>query len=766
MFFTGCNAVKNVPKGKQLLTKNTIKVNHKQVNDATAKSVLRQKPNKQVDVPFTELVLWRPYLMLYNWGNPEKEKGFGHWLTKIGEAPVILDSALVLNSAKQLGQYYYNNGYFLNEVEFKIDFRKDSTLADVTYNIYAGPQYYFNHIEYIISSPGIVEVVNTVKDQSLIKAGQTYSTKLLEEERDRLVLSLRNNGYYGFPKNIVRFEADTSAGDHGVNVKLIVGDKPSSVGDSIFYIEHLPYAIKNIYLNPTFSFSTNELAPLDTAIYKSITITQKLPIKYKANFLESQVHFKPGEFYSEQKVKESYRHLTGNRVFRIAEINFETVTGDTTNALNAFIKLEPFDKRTFSAELEGTNTAGNYGVAGVITMATRNFFKGGEIVDVSFRGGLEAQVNVQDNNSVFNTKELGVELGVNFPRFLFFGGLNQRIAKRMEPKSRVFTSYSYQTRVEFERTILAFGLLYNWRESNTKFHQINLVDINYVHLPRINQDYLNSLEFKTGFQDNLIAATRYTFQYDNQKVTKERASQFFKFSAETAGNMLAALNNNGNFAQDEETEQYLVLGVPYAQYVKFDVDFRNYINLTDEHQFVYRAFLGTTFNYGNTPFLPPFEKSFLAGGSNDIRGWTAYNLGPGNFPSYLYNSSTSNYSAVAPLKLMANAEYRFPILKAFKGAIFLDAGNIWIWDRSYTSAGASEVELALINKGVFKIDQFYKQLATNTGIGLRYDFGFFAFRLDMGMKIWDPTEPINYRYVLPGLRWNNITYNIALGYPF
>ncbi len=765
-FFTACSPLKYVPKGKQLLVKNSIEINGKRVSDGTAKSVIKQKPNRVISVPATDIVLWRPYLMLYNWGNPAKEKGFAHWLTKIGEAPVVADSAAMLGSARQLGQYYFNRGYFFNEVEFTIDFKRDSTRAGVNYKIYSGPQYYFNTVEYVISSPGIAQVVGTAQAESKIKAGMPYNTADLEGERDRLVAMLRNNGYYGFQKSLVRFVSDTSAGDHSVNITMIVGDKPGAVGDSVYYIEHIPYTIQNVFIDPNYNFSAGGSAGVDSVLYKELTIIHAKPIRYKASFLESQIHLKPHKLYNEQEVKETYRHLTGNRVFRVAEITFENIEGDTTNGLNAIIQLEPYLKKTFTAELEGTTTAGNYGVAGVLTWAMRNFFKGGEIVDFSVRGGLEAQANIEEASGIFNTFEVGTEIGINFPRFVLSGGWNQRIPKRMEPKSRIYTSYSYQTRVEFERTILAVGLQYSWRESNTKFHQVNLFDINYVRLPRIDQDYLNSLEFKTGFQDNLIMATRYTFMYDNIKFTNDRSAQFFRASIENSGGLLALLNSNNTFAQDPETDQYLALGVPYAQYVKLDFDFRNFAYITKEHQVVTRAFVGTTINYGNSPYLPPFEKSFLAGGSNDIRGWTAYHLGPGNFPNYLYNYQGSSYAAVAPIKILGSVEYRFPILKALKGALFIDAGNIWLWDRSYDQNGLSEVELALVEYGIFQFNTFWKQIATNTGVGFRYDFGFFAFRLDLGIKVWDPSEPENQQYVLPGLKWNTITYNIALGYPF
>lgn len=765
LFFGACSPTKYVPEGRQLLVKNKIYLNEERERSSDPNALIRQKPNKSISVPGVNWVLWRPYLQIYNLGNPDSESGFGHWLTQIGEAPTILDSAATISSAGQLGQYYFNHGYFLNEVGVEVKRNKPNKRASIVYTIFAGPQYSFGQIEYIISSPGIANTLAESKINTLIEYGKPYSTDVLEAERNRITTNLRNNGYYAFPKSLVRFEADTSAGNHLVNIRLIVSDQPASVGDSLYYIEHQPYNIRNVYTNPMYGFGQQVDKPTDTTLYEGIYFTQNTPPNYKASYLESNIHFKKGDTYNEAAVKETYAHLTGNRVFQIAEISFSPVPGDSTNQLDATIHMQPYRKNTITFEAEATNTSGNYGIGGAITYALRNVFGGGEIFDASLKGGLQAQVNVSQN-SIFNTVETGVETGLNFPRFFLAGNLNKRIHKRMEPKSRVFTSFNYQTRVEFERYVAALGLLYNWRESETKRHQINLIDLNYVRLPRIDQSYLNSLEFKSGFQDNLIMASRYTFLFDNQKVKQSRNKQFLRFSLETAGNLLAAINGSGNFPLDVETNQYQVLNAPFAQYVRLDADFRNYYQLSKTHQLVTRAFVGATLNYGNSPFLPPFEKSFLAGGSNDIRGWTAYRLGPGNFPGSLYNQANTNYAAVAPLKLLASIEYRFPIFTNFFGALFADAGNIWLWNKDYSLSNPGEVEQALLDYGIFKFDSFLEQSALNTGLGWRYDFGFFALRLDMGMKIYDPTEAAGNRFVLWGLRWNTINYNIALGYPF
>lgn len=196
-----CNPTKHVPKGKQLLRNNRVEVNGNEVNDRTVNGIIKQKPNKKIGIPFTNVILWRPYLMLYNWGNPEREKGFSHWLTKIGEAPTVMDSSLTFKSAAQIGQYYFNRGYFLNAVEFDVKYRKDSTQTNIIYKVYSGPQYYFNQIDYVISTPSIDSLVKVHQGKSKIKSGKLFNASFMEDERNRLVSLFRNLATTGFPNH-------------------------------------------------------------------------------------------------------------------------------------------------------------------------------------------------------------------------------------------------------------------------------------------------------------------------------------------------------------------------------------------------------------------------------------------------------------------------------------------------------------------------------------------------------------------------------------
>ena len=211
--------------------------------------------------------------------------------------------------------------------------------------------------------------------------------------------------------------------------------------------------------------------------------------------------------------------------------------------------------------------------------------------------------------------------------------------------------------------------------------------------------------------------------------------------------------------------------VPYSQYFKIDLDYRNYTKFKESQSLVWRVMGGYTHTYGNTKDeLPPFEKSYFAGGTNDLRGFRAYRLGPGNYALDDYSGDDFLYSAVGPIKLMANIEYRFTILKSLKGALFTDIGNIWIYDNdSITTIIGDPAIDEKIDSFKFKWENLNQQIAISSGLGIRYDFGFFVFRLDAAIPIFDPRLDFGKRFTPNNpsrFSINIFELNLGIGYPF
>lgn len=746
-----CNLGKWMPEGEYRLDKNTIEVDGKDAPD-NVYNILKQKP-----APTGEN--W-----IYTWGNPNNEKGFSKWVSDLGTAPTILNLQLVQRTQTQLGYYYFSKGYFYNVVSYEVVRDSSDRDAEVIYSVHLGPQYHISDITYVIPSESIVAL--TMKDTAnrVISPGDPYDEGKLEEERTRIATHFRNNGFYGFSKDWISYTADTTKGNQQVKVIVEIMDRPIRTEDSTYTVPHQQYNIGEIYIDYDFNYLKPTATYNDTVIYKGYDFLIREEETYHPHLITRAVHFKNGDIYNATSVKNSYTHLSSLGVFGASEIEFNL--RPDTNIIDAHVRLTPLPKRSFTAQMEGTNTSGNYGIAGNITLLNRNFFGAGEIFDLSLKGGIQAQVNYSqaEENNLFNTYELGAEAGITFSRFLLPLRYQERFPKRMRPTTRVSTSYSQQTRIEFQRRIWKVGLSYQWKESDEKTWQWAVLDFNYVNLLDADDQYINSLFFKTGFQDNLILAQRITFTYAPFDRPNAISRHFLRGSFEGSGNVLWVADRATGFAKDPETGQGMLMDVPYAQYIRADVDYRHYLRTGLNSQFVTRAFAGVTYNYGNSPFLPPFEKNYLAGGSQDIRGWIAYRLGPGGLPNVVYD--TANYAAVAPVKLMINLEQRFKLIGNLNGAIFLDVGNVWLFNRDYRSSDIPGIPDDVIETMKFNYKTFIRQSAVGTGFGLRYDFGFFQLRLDGGIKVWDPTEPEGRQYVLDGLQWRTVTFNFALGYPF
>ncbi|GGH76779.1 membrane protein [Phaeocystidibacter marisrubri] len=740
-----------MPEGEYRLDKNTIEVDGKDAPD-NVYNIIKQKP-----APTGEN--W-----IYTWGNPNKEKGFSRWVSDRGTPPTVLNLSLVQRTQTQLGYYYFSKGYFYNVVSYEIVRDSSDRDAEVIYNVHLGPQYHISDFEYVIPSEAIVGLTMRDTVNRIISPGDPYDEGKLEEERARIATYFRNNGFYGFSKDWISYTADTTMGNQQVKVIVEIMDRPIRTEDSTYTVPHQLYTIGEVYIDYDFNYLQPKATYNDTIIYKGYDFLIREEETYHPHLITRAIHFKNGDTYNATSVKNSYTHLSSLGVFGASEIEFNLRTD--TNVIDAYVRLTPLPKRSFTAQMEGTNTSGNYGIAGNITLLNRNLFGAGEIFDLSLKGGIQAQVNYSqaEDNNLFNTYELGAETGITFSRFLIPLRFQERFPKRMRPTTRINTSYSQQTRIEFQRRIWKVGMSYQWKESDEKTWQWAVLDFNYVNLLDADDQYINSLFFKTGFQDNLILAQRITYTYAPFDRPNAISRHFLRGSFEGSGNALWVADRLTGFTKDPETGQGMLMDVPYAQYIRADLDYRHYLRTGLNSLFVTRAFAGVTYNYGNSPFLPPFEKNYLAGGSQDIRGWIAYRLGPGGLPNVVYD--TANYAAVAPVKLMINLEQRFKLIGNLNGACFVDIGNVWLFNRDYRSSDIPGIPDDVIETMKFNYKTFIRQSAVGTGLGLRYDFGFFQLRLDGGIKVWDPTEPEGRQYVLDGLQWRTVTFNFALGYPF
>lgn len=764
LLLQACSYTRHVPEERLLLWDQNVYVNSSKGAPGEALDILKQHPNSGIWVPTEGFGFYlAPGLAVYNWGNAKE----GNVFSKLGDAPVILDTNKIRNSSEQLNQWYFNNGYFNSRSSFSIErIRANSQKAEVNYFLYTGPRYYVNKYSYAISTKGIEQLVAENSSESILAEGQPYDATLLDEERERLSRIFRNNGYFGFNKGLIAYEADTNMAGDSVSVKMIISDEPVERGDSLTYLPHRKHYIKKVVIRPDKSYSQANKLPHDTIGFRDYLIAYDT-LRYKPRYLTDAIHFKKGDLYNSQQVRATYSHLVSYGAFQLSEINFDPVPGDS-NLLIAVVNLSPLDKRTFTLEPEITSTSGNIGFRAGLGYTNRNLFKAGEKLQIKVNAGLEWQPTAASERQFSQTWEVGSEASISFPRFLLPFNTVGLVPKRMQPSSRIAASVSMLKRAEFDRNTIRSSLRYRWKQSSRKVHELYLFDVAYSQLDIKDQAFINALTDiqQAAFTSEFISATSYNYTYNEQLDPISKNHRFLNATIELAGNTLNLLDNSTNLGNDAQNQVREIFDVPYYQYIRGQVDFRYYWNFDREHSWVNRVLSGYIHPYGNSSFelngeqvrVPPFSRYYFMGGSNDLRAWPAYRLGAGTQSNTNYETGRDTSFSTGTFKFLINSEYRFPIFSSLKGALFVDAGNVW-----YT--GGLQTEKTDLNAKAL-----YNELAIGTGFGTRIDFDFFVIRFDVGMKLRDPALlRENAEWVLFSRNaWQpkNYSYHIALGYPF
>ncbi len=753
-----CNIyTRYVPEGEELLVKNEIIVEGDKNIPRGTDNIIKQKPNRK-----NLLFLIKMNLILYNWGNGKPENFF----SRIGKSPVIIDSSIVSSSATQLQDYFFNHGYFNTQVSYEIVHRKsDSKKAEVKYYVNPGKQYYIRKYKTDIQTERLQLIENYNSNDRFPKEGKPYDAEILDKERARLVNILKNKGCYGFSKNYISFTADTLLKGDSVDVTLVMAQNPAKINDSVYYQDHEKYYINNIYIRPDYNYATRN-SPADTMEYLDYYFVYDT-LKYKARYFTDAIHFKKSDIYNQHFVKETYSHFAGYQTFQATEINFTKVGRDSTGfLLDARIQLLPQLKRTFTINTEAINTSSNFGANLSLGFTNRNLFGGGEALQFKFNTGLEFQATIVDDKFT-QTFEVGVEIGIDLPRFLLPFNTVGLLPKRMQPKSKISLSINRFRRTEFQRETFNGKLSYIWKETRHKTHKVDLVDLSYSNIFNPSPSFLENLNDiqQQAFQSEFIGASKYTFTYNEQVDPKKKNYNFLTSSLEIAGNTISLIENNFNLGESTKAGPDQLFGVQYYQFLRLEADYRFYWNFSENLAWINRFFMGYVLPYGNSVVdsatnsyrIPAFSRTFFMGGNNDLRSWPAYRLGAGTQLNTNYGDGSNPNFAIGTYKFLINSEYRFPIVSFLKGALFADLGNIWL------TGGLEDLD----SKVTLKFSNFVNELAIGSGFGLRLDFDFFVIRFDVGAKVRDPGRlNINNGWVLDKMSWNTVTYNIALGYPF
>ncbi len=751
-----CSPAKFVPRDRYLLNKVEMEVDNSDISKENAKSYIRQKENYKI-LGFAKFHLW-----LYNLSSRKKSES---WLKKIGEPPEIYDPALTDISEERLEQYLNNKGYFRAKVSSDLNFKEKSRKANLKYTINTGEQYKIKEINYHIGDSILRSLFFKDSTNLLLTAGTPFDFNLLEEQRQDIVELYKNEGIYYFSQDDVSYLADTTKFDKSVVLDLFIGDgrNDSTKEFSRYYINRFNVSV----LPGSSSFTTRhnfEDTFSDTVYREDITIFRNSEVKFRPNLFEDLIQMESGSLYRLDDAKNTFDAFNRLRQFRFIDIQFDEIKADRdTHLLDCFIRLAPMSKQSVSLDIEGTNTSGNLGVAGNINYRHRNLFWGAELLQLNFKGAMERQQRVvEDVPEYFNTREFGVESNLTVPKLLGPGTI-LNVFDDFLPKTVFTLGYNFQRRPEYTRTISNLKIGYDWMTSRFLKHTWNLIDFNMVNLYRFDPefiDFIKDLYIKSSFTDHLIFAMNYSLIHNTQKLNIKQNYSYLRFNVETAGNLLNMLSSMTNRPKVRSADTlgvqtssyYQIFNTRFAQYLKSDLEFRYGYIINKYTALMGRAFLGIGLPYGNFDVLP-FEKKYFTGGANGIRAWQVRSLGPGTYraPPDAYPNQSSD------IKLEANIEYRFNLIGFLEGAFFLDAGNIWAINKKDNRPGAQ-----------FRFGEFYKQLALGTGTGFRFDFNYFIFRLDIGMKLRDPSQESGHGWIIGNRSLTSDDFNLsfAIGYPF
>ena len=730
-----------VPEGETLLNKVTIKSN---VPEATAdhlQSYLRQTPNSRF------MGMGRAKLGIYSAQDVTSNKWKDRWLRKMGEEPVIYDSLLTQTSQEQLTQELKNKGYWDATVEVSATEKDRKT--DLTFVVTGNEPYRIKSYKIDIPDDSVMYYLNRRKT-TLPKPGDLFDADMLATERENAAQTLRRRGYYYFQKEALKFEADSA--NHEVDITLKLQDNYSQ-NDSIRRQLFTKQTVSSVTIYDVAQSMSDDgkldRADLDTTTIEGFTVIHSKKSCFRPKKLISKVLVLPNRRYNESRVERTYAILNALQATKYVDINFRELGGDS---LACVVVVAPSKKHSFSVDLEGTNSAGDLGIGLGATYQNKNAFRGAEILKVSARGSYEAMGKL---GALRNAYEVGGNASIIVPEFLM-PFMKTEARRRIGGTTEFSVGYNFQQRPEYKRNIANLGMKYAWNVRRTRF-VFDLIDINYIYLPWISETFRSqyltpSSSIRYSYEDHFIMRLGLGIQNSNKRTNSTTQSFYtLRSNISTAGNLLYGISNAIGQKKSDDG-QYHIFNIAYSQYVKGDFDFTYNQYINKNMRLVFHGGIGVAFPYGNASIIP-YEERYFSGGANSVRGWAVRTLGPGRYA----NSGSVDYmNQSGDIRLDLNAELRFKLFWKIYGALFVDAGNIWTIKDYEEQSG-----------GYFQFSTFYKEIACSYGIGIRADFDYFVIRLDMGVKLYEPSGTTTSERWRTDLTWqNDFALHFAVGYPF
>ncbi|HEX8059677.1 MAG TPA: BamA/TamA family outer membrane protein [Cyclobacteriaceae bacterium] len=767
LLLQSCTATKFIPEGETFYEGAEIKfepqgeVRRLSGVEADLQTLITPKPNKKV-------LGSRPGVWAYY------RKGFIK--KKFGRPPVLLKDATPKRTAEMLQAELQNEGYFRSTVKSEVTTNEKKKTSTVIYTAMIYPPFRLRKIEqHLFDSLQHPKIVQAMEDEALVKTKQRYRLERLKAEQLRIKEVLRDQGMYYFDDRYLLYDADTTVGKRHIDLDLhFEKGMPEKATRK--------YRVTDIRVYPGYSIGNDSMkTTADTIKVDGYTYIDNQHY-FAPRIITDVINLRPDSIYRRIDEEYSLSHLMGLRTFKYVNVKFKERDSST---LSADIYLTPLLKKSIRMQLQAVSKSNNFVGPGFgLTFTNRNFLRGAELFQLKLNSAYEVQISRQ-NAGALNAVELSAESTLSVPRFLTPAGIFHYRSAKYLPQTNFKLGYNLQQRLQYFRlNSMNGGYGYLWRETTLKTHELYPIDVTYVKLGHTSPAFDNLLKqspvLANSLQNQFILGSHYTFTLNTQmkedievkydpKATRIH-NFYFSGTIDLSGNLLSAAQNLANVKEHEKQ----FFGLPYAQYVRGDLDFRYFWQINKGSKLATRLIGGIGHAYGNSEQLP-YIKQFAAGGSNSVRAFPARSLGPGAYnirTDSTVKTRTFFIDQRGDIKLEGSVEYRFDIIKSFKGALFVDAGNIWL-RTARTPSDTTQAALDREQAKVFRPGAFLSQVAVGTGVGLRFDLNFFVLRLDLAFPVRKPWLPEHQRWVIKDIdfgsrewRRDNLILNIAIGYPF
>ncbi len=741
---TGCSSTRSIPEGDRLYLGADIKwegkkpAKSKELSDQLL-SLTRPSPNRKfLGMPIR---LW-----LYNLGNKPTGKGLNHLLrNKWGEPPVLLSKAKPAYTAEVITSRMEDQGFMQASTSHETDL-KGKKKASIDYTVKAGKRYRIREILTEMDSSRVGKQIMQASLKSRLKAGRFYNLETIRLERERISNYLRQRGYYYFQADHLIVEVDSN---YNGEVMLYIKLKDSIPANAL-----RSYRMNTITLYPTYNLSEDSLVRKKDSVDMGSYHVKDIHDLFLPKIFGRYVLLKEDSLYKYRAHERTLERLMSLGTYKFVKTEIESAD---SNRLNLRFFMTPSPRRSLQVELNGNSKSNNF-VGSQITISSlnRNWLKRANRLEVKLAGGFEWQVGGKRLNQA-NTRGYSAsgEVAFNIPGIIVpFIKINTSNA--FIPRTRLSVGYELLSRPGlYNLNSFSIQQAYQWKSGRLTDHLLVPISISYVLPTRISPEFQEILDKDQALQQSIekqfIIGSNYTITFNN--VNKNRIhSVFLQGNLDLAGNFLGLIIPKNREGQKNIGYQ------PFAQYSRITGEARHYWKLGREFQWVNRFLIGTGFSYGNNRTLP-FVKQYMTGGSNSLRAFRARTLGPGS-----HQSETSVFAAseAGDIKLEYNTEWRFKLISVVKGAIFADAGNIWLQRENPEKPGAA-----------WPGKRFLNDIAVGAGFGLRVDASILVIRADLAMPLRKPWLPDGQKWVMdqirlgePNWRRENLVLNIAIGYPF